>query len=208
MKRDSSASVLTALLLLTIMSPLATAAVSVSLSASPTAQEATTDDDAEYDIIVTNDGDEDISVTLSTQQGNDCNGFSSSLDSYQVSVDEGTSETVVLTVSVNDQADGDCETTVNAQATAGIGSPANDDVTVTTTAGDGGGLYSVKLTTDEQMKTYGGEDSDEGDSVAWDVEVENNGEQQANVQLEMISDSDCESDTLDCLLYTSDAADE
>ena len=197
MKRGSSASVLAALLLLTIMSPLATAAVSVSLSASPTAQEATTDDDAEYDIIVTNDGDEDISVTLSTQQGNDCNGFSSSLDSYQVSVDEGTSETVVLTVSVNDQADGDCETTVNAQATAGIGSPANDDVTVTTTAGDGGGLYSVKLTTDEQMKTYGGEGSDEGDSVAWDVEVENNGEQQANVQLEMISDSDCESDTLD-----------
>ena len=197
MKRDSSASVLTALLLLTIMSPLATAAVSVSLSASPTAQEATTDDDAEYDIIVTNDGDEDISVTLSTQQGNDCNGFSSSLDSYQVSVDEGTSETVVLTVSVNDQADGDCETTVNAQATAGIGSPAPDAVTVTPTAGDGGGLYSVKLTTDEQMKTYGGEDSDEGDSVAWDVEVENNGEQQANVQLEMISDSDCESDTLD-----------
>ena len=179
------------------MSPLATAAVSVSLSASPTAQEATTDDDAEYDIIVTNDGDEDISVTLSTQQGNDCNGFSSSLDSYQVSVDEGTSETVELTVSVNDQADGDCETTVNAQATAGIGSPANDDVTVTTTAGDGGGLYSVKLTTDEQMKTYAGEDGDEGDSVVWDVEVENNGEQQANVQLEKISDSDCESDTLD-----------
>ncbi len=197
MKRSPSASVLTALLLLTIMSPLATAAVSVSLSASPTAQEATTDDDAEYDIIVTNDGDEDISVTLSTQQGNDCNGFSSSLDSYQVSVDEGTSETVELTVSVNDQADGDCETTVNAQATAGIGSPANDDVTVTTTAGDGGGLYSVKLTTDEQMKTYAGEDGDEGDSVVWDVEVENNGEQQANVQLEMISDSDCESDTLD-----------
>ena len=200
MKRSPSASVLTALLLLTIMSPLATAAVSVSLSASPTAQEATTDDDAEYDIIVTNDGDEDISVTLSTQQGNDCNGFSSSLDSYQVSVDEGTSEAVVLTVSVNDQADGDCETTVNAQATAGIGSPANDDVTVTTTAGDGGGLYSVKLTTDEQMKTYEGEDSDEGDSVVWDVEVENNGEQQANVQLEMVSDSDCESDTLDAIV--------
>ena len=82
MKRSPSASVLTALLLLTIMSPLATAAVSVSLSASPTAQEATTDDDAEYDIIVTNDGDEDISVTLSTQQGTDCCGLSSSLDSY------------------------------------------------------------------------------------------------------------------------------
>ena len=89
MKRSSSAIILTAMLLLTIVTPLAAAAVSVSLSANPTAQEATTDDDAEYDIIVTNDGDEDVSVTLSTQQGNDCNGFSSSLDSYQVSVNEG-----------------------------------------------------------------------------------------------------------------------
>jgi len=196
MKRSSSAIILTAMLLLTIVTPLAAAAVSVSLSANPTAQEATTDDDAEYDIIVTNDGDEDISVSLSTQQGNDCNGFSSSLDTFQVSVNEGESETVKLTVTVNDQADGDCETTVNAQATGGLGSPANDDVTVTTTAGDGGGLYSVKLTTDEQLKTYDG-DSTESDSVVWDVEVENNGEQQANVQLEMTSDSDCESDTLD-----------
>ena len=130
MKRSPSAVLLTALLLLTSVTPLAAAAVSVSLSANPTAQEATTQDDPEYDIIVTNDGDEDVSVTLSTQQGNDCNGFSSSLDSYQVSVNEGESETVKLTVTVNDQADGDCETTVNAQATGGIGSPANDDVTV------------------------------------------------------------------------------
>ena len=118
MKRSSSAVILTAILLLTIVTPLAAAAVSVSLSANPTAQEATTDDDAEYDIIVTNDGDEDVSVTLSTQQGNDCNGFSSSLDSYQVSVNEGESETVKLTVTVNDQADGDCETTVNAKPQA------------------------------------------------------------------------------------------
>ena len=147
MERTPSAAILTAMLLLTIASPLASAAVSVSLSANPTAQEATTDDDAEYDIIVTNDGDEDITVSLSTQQGNDCNGFSSSLDTFQVTVNEGESETVKLTVSVNDQADGDCETTVNAQATGGLGSPASDDVTVTTTAGDGGGLYSCLLYT-------------------------------------------------------------
>ena len=104
MERSPSAAILTAMLLLTIASPLASAAVSVSLSANPTAQEATTDDDAEYDIIVTNDGDEDITVSLSTQQGNDCNGFSSSLDTFQVTVNEGESETVKLTVSVNDQA--------------------------------------------------------------------------------------------------------
>ena len=164
MKRSSSVIILTAMLLLTIASPLAAAAVSVSLSANPMAQEATTDDEAEYDIIVTNDGDEDITVTLSTQQGNDCSGFSSALDQPTVSVNEGESETVLLTVSVNDQADGDCETTVNAQATGGIGTPASDDVTVTTTAGDGGGLYSVKMTTDEQLKIYDG-DSIESDSV-------------------------------------------
>ena len=198
MKRSPSTALLAALLLLTVASPLASAEVSVALSASPMAQEATTDDDAEYDITVTNDGDEDITVTLSTQQGSDCSGFSSSLDSYQVSVDQGDSETVKLTVTVNDQADGECETTVDAQAQGeGLpGSPATDDVTVTTTSGDGGGLYSVKLSTDELTKTYEGDDN-EGDSVVWDVEVENNGEQQANIQLEMTSDSDCESDTLD-----------
>ena len=60
MKRSSSAIILTAMLLLTIVTPLAAAAVSVSLSANPTAQEATTDYDAEYEIIVTKHGDEDI----------------------------------------------------------------------------------------------------------------------------------------------------
>ena len=197
MRHTRSAPILVAILLVSITSPMAAAEVSVALSANPTAQEATTDDEAEYDIIVQNDGDEDISVSLSTQQGNDCNGFTSSLETFQVSVSEGSSETVKLTVSVNDQADGDCETTVNAQATGtGVGTPANDDVTVTTTAGDGGGLYSVSLSTDEQLKNYDGETTG-SDSVTWDVEVENNGEQQANVQLEMTSDSDCESDTLD-----------
>ena len=152
MRHTRSTSVLVAILLVSIVSPLASAEISVALSANPSAQEATTDDEAEYDIIVTNDGDEDISVSLSTQQGNDCNGFTSTLETVQVSVSEGSSETVLLTVSVNDQADGDCETTVNAQAAGtGIGAPANDDVTVTTTAGDGGGLYSVSLSTDEQL---------------------------------------------------------
>ena len=197
MRHARSAPVLVAILLISIASPIASAEVSVALSANPTAQEATTEDEAEYDIIVQNDGDEDISVSLSTQQDNDCNGFTSTLETFQVSVSEGSSETVKLTVSVNDQADGDCETTVNAQATgSGVGTPANDDVTVTTTAGDGGGLYSVSLSTDEQLKTYDGETTG-SDSVTWDVDVENNGEQQANVQLEMTSDSDCESDSLD-----------
>ena len=102
MRHTRSTSVLVAILLVSIASPLASAEISVTLSANPSAQEATTDDEAEYDIIVTNDGDEDISVSLSTQQGNDCNGFTSTLETVQVSVSEGSSETVLLTVSVND----------------------------------------------------------------------------------------------------------
>ena len=75
MRHTRSTSVLVAILLVSIASPLASAEISVALSSNPSAQEATTDDEAEYDIIVTNDGDEDISVSLSTQQGNDCNRF-------------------------------------------------------------------------------------------------------------------------------------
>ena len=199
MKPSNSASLIVAVLVLSLSSPLVAADVEISVSANPMTAEATTDDAAEYDIVIQNSGDDDALVSLSTQQGNDCNGFTSTLETTTVTVDSGSSETVKLTVSVSDQANGECETTVNAQGqvSGGLpGSPSNDDVTVTTTAGDGGGLYSVSLTTDEQLKTYDG-DTTGSDSVTWDVDVENNGEQQANVQLELTSDSDCESDTLD-----------
>ena len=199
MKRSNSASLIVAVLVLSLSSPLVSADVDISVSANPMAAEATTDDAAEYDIVIQNSGDDDALVSLSTQQGNDCSGFTSTLESTTVTVDSGSSETVKLTVSVSDQANGECETTVNAQGqvSGGVpGSPSTDDVTVTTTAGDGGGLYSVSLTTDEQLMTYDG-DTTGSDSVTWDVDVENNGEQQANVQLELTSDSDCESDTLD-----------
>ena len=196
MKPSNSASLIVALLVLSVASPLVSADVDISVSANPMAAEATTDDAAEYDIIVQNSGDDDALVSLSTQQGNDCSGFTSTLETTTITVDSGSSETVKLTVTVSDQANGECETTVNAQGqvSGGVpGSPSSDDVTVTTTAGDGGGLYSVKLSTDESTtKNYDGEDNE----VTWDVDVENNGEQQANVQLEMTSDSDCESDDL------------
>tara|TARA_Y100001970_G_scaffold53658_1_gene67941 strand:+ start:16298 stop:18943 length:2646 start_codon:yes stop_codon:yes gene_type:complete len=175
--------------------PLVSAGVDPRLTASPNAQEADADNPAEYDITVHNDGDDDMIVSLSTQQdASNCNGFSSSIEQVSGTVEAGSSETVTLTVTVNDQANGECETTVqaSAQVSGGApGAPQNADVTVTTTAGDGGGIYSVKLTTDEQNVEFEG-----GDSVVWDVEVENTGEQQANVQLEMTSEDDCESDDL------------
>ncbi len=195
MNRTASARLLVALLLITVLSPMVQAEVEPRLTASPMAQEADADNPAEYSITVHNDGDDDMAVSLSTSQdASNCNGFSSSIEQVSGTVGGGQSETVTLTVTVNDQANGECETTV--QATAQVaggapGTPKNADVTVTTTAGDGGGLYAVKLTTDEPSVEYDGEDQ-----IVWDVEVENTGEQQANVQLEMVSDNDCESDDL------------
>ena len=136
-----------------------------------------------------------MAVSLSTQQDSSgCNGFSSNIEQVSGTIGGGESEQVTLTVTVNEQANGDCETTVQATATVAGGAPGtpkNADITVTTTAGDGGGLYAVKLTTDETDVEFDG-----SDSVVWEVEVENTGEQQANVQLEMNSDNDCEWDDL------------
>ena len=143
MNHVSSARILSVLLVISLLSPISLADIDPRLTASPMAQEADADNAAEYDIIVHNDGDDDMTVTLTTQQdASNCNGFTSNIEQVSGSIDGGSSETVTLTVSVTDQADGDCETTVNAQATpsGSPGTPKNADVTVTTTAGDGGGL--------------------------------------------------------------------
>ena len=196
MDSKSPLTVLIMIMLLSMSATVVSADVDISLSANPSSAEASPDEAAEYTILVRNTGDDDAAVSLSTQQGNDCNGFTSTLETTFVQVGSQSSEQVTLTVTVTDQASGECETTVNAQGQVSggaPGTPSNADVTVVTTAGDGGGLYSVSLSTDESTtKNYDGEDNE----VTWDVDVENNGEQQANVQLEMTSDSDCESDEL------------
>ena len=196
MDSKSPLTVLIVIMLLSMSATVVSADVDISLSANPSSAEASPDEAAEYTILVRNTGDDDSAVSLSTQQGNDCNGFTSTLETTFVQVGAQSSEQVTLTVTVTDQASGECETTVNAQGQVSggaPGTPSNADVTVVTTAGDGGGLYSVSLSTDESTtKNYDGEDNE----VTWDVDVENNGEQQANVQLEMTSDSDCESDEL------------
>ena len=193
MKRAESARLVLILLLLSLISPSAAAAIDVSISASPNTLEADSDNPAEYDITVTNTGDDDITVSLSASNAADCNGFTSNVEQVSGTIESGSSETVLLTVSVNDQASGECETTVTVTATAATpGQPKTDDVQVTTTAGDGG-LYSVTLSVDDLTVTYDGED----DEVVWEVDVENTGEQQENIQLEMVSDNDCESDELD-----------
>ncbi len=199
MRRPSSAFLLVAIMLTSFASSPALAAASITLSSSPMAAEATTDDPALYTISIWNDGDEDLTVTLSTSQAADCNGFTSNLDSSVETVSSGETKTVELTVSISDQATGDCETTVNAN---GVGANPSDnaqsDVTVTTTA-EGGGQYSVKLdynNPSDGFVNYDGQD----DEAKWTVWVENTGENDATVQLAMSSTSECDADGLDATL--------
>jgi len=196
MRRPDSAVIIAALLLASFVSTPAIAAADLALSASPTNSTATTEDAAEYDITIMNTGDEDLTVSLSSSQESDCNGFTSNLDSSVVSVGEGESETVTLTVSINDQASGDCVTTVNANGVASNPSEnAQADVEVTTTA-EGGGQYSVKLNylnPSNGAVNYDGENDEE----EWTVDVENTGENDATVQLAISSKSDCDSDGLE-----------
>ena len=144
-----------------------------------------------------NAGDEDLTDSLSASQDSDCNGFTSNLDSDQsvVSVGQGESETVTLTVIINDQASGDCITTVNANGVASSTTEnAQADVEVTTTA-EVVGEYSVDL---EYLNPSNGSvnyDGDE-DEVEWTVDVENTGDYDANIQLALSSESDCDSDGL------------
>ena len=106
MKRADSTRLVLILLLISMIPPAVTAAVDVSISASPTSQEADADNPAEYDITVTNTGDDDITVTLTTSQAADCNGFTSNVEQVSGTIEAGSSETVTLTVSVNEQASG------------------------------------------------------------------------------------------------------
>ncbi|MBI88361.1 MAG: hypothetical protein CMB67_04985 [Euryarchaeota archaeon] len=196
MRRPISAVLLAAIMLTSFASYPVLAAASITLSSSPMAAEATTDDPALYTISIWNDGDEDLTVTLSTSQAADCSGFTSNLDSSVETVSSGETKTVELTVSISDQATGDCETTVNAN---GVGANPSDnaqsDVTVTTTA-EGGGQYSVKLdynNPSDGFVNYDGQD----DEAKWTVWVENTGENDATVQLAMSSTSECDADSLD-----------
>ena len=196
MPRPNHAQILVTVLVFSLIPSIAQAA-SVSLSANPTSQEATTDDAAIYDITITNDGSEDATISLSTSQSDqDCNGFTSSMDTTPLSLGAGESEMRTLTVSVTEQATGDCETTVTAQATGSeLGVPSQSDVTVTTSAGSGG-QYSVTLT--HKTPSDGNVDYDgDGSEVEWTVDVENSGEQDNQViNLVMSSSTSCESEGL------------
>ena len=97
-----------------------------------------------------------------------------------------------MNVTLGQNAEGSCETTVTANAQDSPeppeppGQPATETATATTTAGDGAGnaLFGVDLSMETSSRTWGGEETTE-----WTLIVENTGRNQANVNLVIEEDS-------------------
>ena len=137
MPSRSCALILTALLFLSTI-PTVYAAATVSLNAMPMTQEADPGTTAEYTIMVNNDGENDITVSLSASNGPECTGYSSTVEQPQGAISPGDSVDVMLYVNLTAQPAESCDTTVNAVANE-VGAvtdptPGNADITVTTTA--------------------------------------------------------------------------
>lgn len=177
-------------LLCLAMLPTVEASIGVQLSASPTAQEINPGENGSYTITVTNTGDEDMTVTLSTSQAQDCTGYTSSIEQLTGPVAGGSSETTTLTVALAQNAEGSCETTVTGTGTAPLNAPETGDVIVTTTAGggSGGAVTGVELSSANPDRNFNG-----NNPVQWTVSVENTGQVNETIQLSFESNATCDS---------------
>lgn len=192
-----------ALLLLVIMSPYAAAEADVTLTSDSSSKEASPGTPAEYTITVRNTGDEDITVQLATsQEAGGCQGYTSTVEQVSGVISPQSNEQVTLTVNVtedsSEQTADDCETTVTATASPAEpgtpGAPAQADVIVTTTKGEGTGnaAQGVELSTNQATKNYDG-----AVEVEWEIVVKNTGQTQETISIEMDDSSSCRSDGLE-----------
>jgi len=172
----------------------------IRLTISPSAQTVNPGETAEYTVRVYNDGANPVSVNLAANNEQDCNGFSSVIGQIGQPIESGDNAETTLNVTLAQNAEGSCITTVNANANEQPtppdqpGAPAQKSADVETTSGDGSGstLFGVELTVDAPVNpTWNGEDE-----ITWDVEVENTGRVQETVDLtvEPRSGSGCKSD--------------
>ena len=191
-----------AMFLLVSLSPTVAAEVSVTLSSDSSSKEASPGSPAEYTITVRNTGDEEMTVSLATsQEPGGCQGYSSTVEQVPGTIAAGSYEQVTLTVNVTegDQTADDCETTVTATASAAEpgtpGAPAQGDVAVTTTLGEGSGnaALGVELSTSQATKNY----NNGAAEVEWEITVKNTGQTQETITLEMDDSSSCRSDGLE-----------
>ena len=171
----------------------------ISLSVSPSSQTVNPGETAEYTVRVYNNGANSVSVNLAATNEQDCTGYTSAIGQISQPIESGSFEEAFLNVSLAQNAEGSCLTTVTANANEQVtppdqpGAPAQETQDVETTAGDGAGsaLFGVELTIDTPHKVWGGETT-----IEWDVEVENTGRVQETVDLtiDVVGGSGCTAD--------------
>jgi uncharacterized membrane protein len=171
----------------------------ITLSVSPGSQTVNPGETAEYTVRVYNNGANPVSVNLAATNDQDCTGYSSAIGQISQPIDSGSYEDTFLNVTLAQNAEDSCVTTVTANANEQVtppdqpGAPAQETQDVETTAGDGAGseVFGVELTIDTPHKTWGGETT-----IEWDVEVENTGRVQETVDLtiDVVGGSGCTAD--------------
>lgn len=171
----------------------------ISLSVSPSSQTVNPGETAEYTVRVYNNGANSVSIQLSATNDQECTGYSSAIGQIGQPIESGSYEETFLNVTLAQNAEGSCITTVTANANEQVtppdqpGAPAQQTQDVETSSGDGAGsaLFGVDLTVDAPHKNWAGETT-----IEWDVEVENTGRVQETVDLTVdpVGGSGCTSD--------------
>ena len=158
---------------------------SITVQAIPTSLEVNPGEAGEYTIRVYNTGSDPITVSLSTNEEatQECNAYNSVIQQISGQIESNSYEETSLNISLSQVAEGSCDTTITANAQLvppAVGSPAQESVTVTTTAGDGSGsaLFAIDVTINNPDRNWDGEES-----LDYTIEIENTGQSDANVNL-------------------------
>ena len=172
----------------------------ISVSISPSAQTVNPGETAEYTVRVYNNGANPVSVNLAATNEQDCTGYSSAIGQIGQPIDANDYGETFLNVTLAQNAEGSCITTVTANA--------NEQVTPLTNQAnllnnhkmlkqrqemEQVRLFCSRPTIDAPVNpTWNGEST-----IEWDVEVENTGRVQETIQLTVDprSGSGCKSDS-------------
>ena len=145
----------------------------------------------EYTVRIYNNGPTAVSMTLSSSEEatQECGAYSSNIQQIPGVVEPGEYGETTMNVSLTQNAEGSCDTTITAQATEAptppevAGQPATETKIVTTTAGDGSGsaVFGVDLSMESESQRnqqWAGESV-----IEYNIVVENTGQTNETIAL-------------------------
>jgi uncharacterized membrane protein len=147
----------------------------------------------EYTVRVYNNGPETVTLQLSTSEEGtqECTAYTSNIQPISEAVESGSFGETTMSVSLTQNAEGSCDTTISATATETptppdvAGQPATETKIVTTTAGDGSGsaVFGVDLSMQsesQRSQNWAGESV-----IDFNIVVENTGQTNETIALSL-----------------------